>query len=210
MIIGIAGFLGSGKGTLGDILIQEHGFRAIAFADAVKDAVSAIFKWDRSLLEGDTPDSRDFREQTDEYWTSKFGYEVTPRYMLQLMGTEAGRDVFDPNLWVYVVEKTIMQSPTSNFVITDMRFPNESKIIKRMGGHTIRVVRGPEPLWFETAAKDNLTKTNSMSLLYPAVHRSEYSLCGYEFDRVIENNGTIEDLKNKLHGFFMQNLMSNT
>jgi len=204
MIIGIAGFLGSGKGTLGDILVQEHGFKAIAFADAVKDAVAAIFKWPRELLEGDSTASRYFRENPDEYWTSKFGYEVTPRYMLQLMGTEAGRDVFDPNLWVYVVEKTILQSPASNYVITDMRFPNESRIIKRMGGHTIRVVRGPEPMWFDTAAKDNLTKTNSMSLLYPAVHRSEYSLCGYEFDCVIENNGTIEELKSKLHGFFMQ------
>lgn len=201
MIIGIAGFLGSGKGTLGDILIQEHGFRAIAFADAVKDAVSAIFKWDRSMLEGDTKESRDFREQNDQYWSSKFGYEVTPRYMLQLMGTEAGRDVFDPNLWVHVVEKTVLQNPNSDFVITDLRFPNESKSIKNMGGHTIRVVRGPEPVWFETAAKDNLTNSNSMSLLYPAVHRSEYSLCGYEFDCIIENNGTIEDLKTKLNEF---------
>jgi len=201
MIIGIAGFLGSGKGTLGDILVQEHGFKAIAFADAVKDAVSAIFKWPRELLEGDSIASRYFREKTDEYWTSKFGYEVTPRYMMQLMGTEAGRDVFDPNLWVYVVEKIITEDPDSNYVITDMRFPNESRIIKKMGGHTIRVVRGPEPLWFETAAKDNLTNTNSMSLLYPTVHRSEYSLCGYEFDRVIENNGTIEDLKTKLNEF---------
>jgi hypothetical protein len=210
MIIGIAGFLGSGKGTLGDILVKEHGFKAIAFADALKDAVAAIFKWPRELLEGDTPDSRDFREQTDEYWTSKFGYGVTPRYMMQLMGTEAGRDVFDPNLWVYVVEKIITEDPDSNYVITDVRFPNELRIIKRMGGHTIRVVRGPEPLWFETAAKDNLTNTDSMSLLYPTVHRSEYSLCGYEFDSVIENNDNIEDLKNKLHGFFMQNLMTNT
>ena len=185
MIIGIAGFLGSGKGTLGDILIQEYEFKAIAFADALKDAVAAIFKWPRELLEGDSVASRYFREQADPYWSDKFGYDVTPRYMLQLMGTEAVRDVFDPNLWVYVVEKTISEDPDSNYVITDMRFPNESKIIKRMGGHTIRVVRGPEPLWFEIAAKDNLTKTNSMSLLYPAVHRSEYSLCGYEFDRVI-------------------------
>ena len=201
MIIGIAGFLGSGKGTLGDILIQEHGFRSIAFADAVKDAVAAIFKWPRELLEGDSVASRYFREKVDPYWSEKFGYDVTPRYMLQLMGTEAGRDVFDSNLWVYVVEKTIMESPDSNFVITDLRFPNESTIIKRMGGHTIRVIRGPEPIWFETAAKDNLTNTNSMSILFPTVHRSEYSLCGYEFDRVIENNGTIEDLKTKLHDF---------
>ena len=79
MIIGIAGFLGSGKGTLGDILIQDYGFKSIAFADAVKDAVSVIFKWDRSLLEGDTKESRDFREHTDEYWSGKFGYEEIPR-----------------------------------------------------------------------------------------------------------------------------------
>lgn len=210
MIIGMAGFLGSGKGTAGDILIQEHGFTSIAFADAVKDAVSVIFGWERSLLEGDTKESREFREIADTYWSDKFGYDVTPRYMLQLMGTEAGRDVFNPNLWVYVVEKKISQEPDRNYVITDLRFPNELRIIQRMGGKSIRIKRGDEPEWFDVAANDNLTNSNSMSLLYPTIHRSEYSLCGYEFDRVIENNGTIENLKNKLHGFLMQNLISNT
>jgi ABC-type oligopeptide transport system ATPase subunit len=58
MIIGIVGFAGSGKGTVGDILVNDHDFTKLSFADAVKDATSAIFGWPRHLLEGDTNESR--------------------------------------------------------------------------------------------------------------------------------------------------------
>ena len=52
MIIGLLGFAGSGKGTVADILVSK-GFKKESFADPVKDAVAAIFGWERSLLEGD-------------------------------------------------------------------------------------------------------------------------------------------------------------
>ena len=58
MIIGICGLIGSGKGTVADILEQEHGFIKVSFADSLKDAVAAVFGWPRSLLEGDTEESR--------------------------------------------------------------------------------------------------------------------------------------------------------
>ena len=54
MIIGLVGFIGSGKGTVGDILVTQHGYYRFAFADALKDAVATIFTWPRGLLEGDT------------------------------------------------------------------------------------------------------------------------------------------------------------
>ena len=68
MIVGICGLIGSGKGTVADILV-EQGFTKVSFADKLKDGVSTIFGWDRSLLEGDTDESRDWREQADEFWT---------------------------------------------------------------------------------------------------------------------------------------------
>ena len=65
LIIGICGFQGSGKDTVADYLVNTHDFRRISFAGTLKDAVSAIFGWDRELLEGRTRESREWREQID-------------------------------------------------------------------------------------------------------------------------------------------------
>lgn len=208
MIIGVVGFLGSGKGTVGDILIQERGYYRLSFADAVKDAVSVIFGWPRHLLEGDTEESRAFREATDGFWSERFGYAVTPRYMLQLMGTEAGRDVFNKDIWIYSVEKR-MQG-IENVVVPDVRFPNEIEFIRNMGGKVIRVKRGPEPQWYETAHSDNIENFNSsactaMSIYYPQVHFSEWAWIGQRFDYIIENDGTLDDLRIKLNNI-MENM----
>jgi len=199
MIVGVVGFLGSGKGTVGDILIQDHHYYKLSFADGVKDAVSVVFGWPRDLLEGDTDASRAFREMPDVFWSTRFGYEVTPRYMLQLMGTEAGRDVFDKDIWIYTLEKRMMGK--TDVVIPDVRFPNEIEFIRQMGGKVIRVKRGPEPEWYDIAENDNTTYTLSgpkMSLMYPNVHVSEWAWIGQRFDHVLENDGTINDLKLKL------------
>ena len=94
MIIGICGLIGSGKGTVADILV-EQGFTKVSFADKLKDGVATIFGWDRALLEGDTDESREWREQTDEFWTEETGRTITPRIVLQEFGTECMREGFD-------------------------------------------------------------------------------------------------------------------
>lgn len=63
MLIGVVGFAGSGKGTVADILVRDHGFKKLSFADALKDAVATIFGWERHLLEGDTDESREFAKR---------------------------------------------------------------------------------------------------------------------------------------------------
>jgi hypothetical protein len=66
MVIGLVGFLGSGKGTVADTL-KLYNFIPESFSNPLKDAVAIIFGWDRSLLEGDTKESREFRETVDEF-----------------------------------------------------------------------------------------------------------------------------------------------
>ena len=78
-IIGLVGFADSGKGTASRILI-EQGWQPIAFADALKDALTAVFGWSRHLLEGDTVESRKWRETVDPWWAAKLSIpHFTPR-----------------------------------------------------------------------------------------------------------------------------------
>ena len=67
ILIGVVGFMGSGKDTVADMLI-ERGFIKDSFARTLKDAASALFGWDRDMLNGTTNESRKGREQPDPYW----------------------------------------------------------------------------------------------------------------------------------------------
>jgi hypothetical protein len=199
MLIGIVGFAGSGKGTIGDILVNNHDFTRLSFADAVKDAVSVVFGWPRHLLEGDTDESRKFRECRDEFWSDRFGYEVTPRLAMQLMGTESGRSVFHDDIWVHTLEKRMKYKMEwefeTDFVIPDVRFPNEIKFIRDQGGFVIRVVRGEDPMWYETALWANREGDKQRMEMNYNVHYSEWAWIGEQFDYLISNNGSLSMLK---------------
>jgi hypothetical protein len=197
MIIGLVGLAGSGKGTAGDILKREYHFVPIAFADAVKDATSAIFGWSRELLEGDTETSREFRETVDPWWAEALQWPTfTPRVALQLMGTEAGRDVFHPDLWVKVVEQKLEMHRIMkhHVVITDVRFPNEVASIQKKGGFVIRVTRGPDPEWFADAIIANKKLDTDLFTKKWDIHYSEWAWAGTKYDYVLDNNGSLEML----------------
>lgn len=200
MIIGLVGFIGAGKGTVGE-LIRLNGYKQASFAGALKDTASVLFGWDRDLLEGDTVQSRVFREEKDEFWSSRFGYDFSPRLALQLLGTEAGRDVFHKDVWIYALENRIKN--IDDVVITDTRFPNEIEFIRRNGGLIIEVKRGERPEWYEDALSENLHSSNLeesgglhwMKSKYPNIHISEWAWIGQPIDYTIENDGTLNDLK---------------
>lgn len=201
IIIGICGFQGSGKDTVADYLCNTHGFRRISFAGTLKDAVSAIFGWDRELLEGRTKESREWREQVDGWWADKLDMpHLTPRWVLQYWGTEVARKAFHDNIWIHSVEHRLMSSH-DNIVISDVRFPNEISSIKQAGGMVIRTCRGPEPEWYRMAEIVNGGPTKNLSwasnkafLDSYKIHASETAWIGTEFDSVLDNDGTIDDL----------------
>jgi hypothetical protein len=193
MIIGICGLIGSGKGTVGDILV-EQGFTKVSFADKLKDGVATIFGWNRAMLEGDTDESRNWREQPDDFWTQETGRNITPRIVLQEFGTECMRDGFDDSIWVSLLKKQMLDNP-GDYVIPDVRFRNEQDMIRELGGEIWRVQRGDVPEWYGCAMLDNTTGSNLMESY--DVHVSEYKWIDMnnKFNTTIYNNSTLEQLK---------------
>lgn len=198
-IIGIVGFIGSGKDTAADYLCNFHGFRRDSFASTLKDAVAAVFSWDRELLEGRTKQAREWREQVDPWWSKRLNMpSLTPRLVLQLWGTEVCRSSFHDDIWIASVENK-MRTSKDSIVISDCRFPNEIKSIKNAGGNVVWVQRGELPKWYNIASNANAgVAMYKEELASYKIHVSETAWAGTVFDRVIDNNGSIEDLYSQL------------
>ena len=212
MIIGFVGFIGSGKDTAADYLVNFHGFRRDSFANTLKDAVAAVFGWDRVLLEGRTKEAREWREQVDTWWANRLGIsELTPRWILQRWGTEVCRRGFHDDIWIASVENK-MRKTTDNIVISDVRFPNEIKAIHNAGGLVVRIKRGPEPEWYEDAVNMNAGNTNMSWMISKTrmeklgIHASETAWVGGDIDHTISNDGSIDDLFTQIRNLLPQEL----
>ncbi len=192
MLIGLVGLMGSGKDTVAEHLVEYHGFKRDSFAKSLKDAVASMFNWDRKLLEGSTKKSREWREQPDAFWSERFGKEVTPRWVLQQFGTEIMRGQMYDAIWIDSCIGRYKGEPT---VISDTRFVNEIKTIKAQSGKIICVKNGKLPTQEEMQEK--------------GAHQSEWDWLNSDFDFVIENNGTKEELFEKVDELFISNQITN-
>jgi len=199
MIIGICGLIGAGKDTAADYLVGFHGFRRDSFASTLKDAVAAVFGWDRELLEGRTKEARDWREQVDPWWAERLKIPtLTPRWVLQYWGTDVLRNHFHDDIWIAALESRLARR-TDHTVISDVRFPNEIQAIKDQGGKLIWIQRGALPSWHIMAANANKGDIVAAAKLKElGVHASEYSWLGTEFDQIVDNNDSVEHLYSQL------------
>ena len=205
MIIGVCGFIGSGKDTIADYLTNFHGFRRESFANTLKDAVSYVFGWDRTMLEGRTTQARAWREQVDPWWAERLNMpNLTPRWVLQYWGTEVCRKAFHDDIWIASLENKLRNS-TDDIVISDCRFPNEIKSIKEAGGIIVWVRRGELPEWYDWAVSANSGErgnftwaTSKTKLEKVGIHASETAWVGTKFDAVLTNDGTIDELMSKV------------
>jgi hypothetical protein len=173
-VIGITGKKFSGKDTLGSYFVENHKYEQIAYADALKDAVKCIFDFDDEQLYGSK------KEVVDEFW------KKTPRQVLQFVGTDLFRqhshellpDIGN-NIWVSVVKRKILnrfqKDPNARFIITDIRFPNETGLVTELGGTVIKLQRN-------TGCEDN--------------HESERLIDELPADYIFENNGSKDELYN--------------
>jgi hypothetical protein len=170
MIIGLSGYAQSGKNTVGDILVDHHGFIQLAFADAIRDFLYEINPYVKS----------EFRVKglVDAYGWDKAKVENEElRELLQRLGV-AGREMIDEYLWVALTMSQIKDPHEGRYVITDVRFPNEAAAIQSQGGQIWRIER------------PGVDAANA--------HVSETAMDPWLFDETIINDGTIEDLVKKI------------
>ena len=203
-LIGICGLIGSGKDTVGEILVKEYGFTKLSFAGTLKDMTAVLFDWDREMLEGTTPETRAAREIIDPFWTEKLGRDWSPRIGLQQMGTEIMRNNLHDSIWIHTLENKIRK--LDKVVITDCRFPNEIDFVKAHG-EIWTIDRGPKPDWWDHAVEFNYPNgKNTRRIMQDhgttpeqlGVHASEYSWAGVSAEHNIDNNFTLESLTNKV------------
>lgn len=180
----------SGKSTVFGLLNEIAGFERLPFASPAKE-ISVYLLQVTGIP--DTEAQRLVYEDKEEQLPN-FPNGVTARYMLQQLGTNFARDAIDPTIWVRAWANTVSNLPRSvpNIVVDDVRFENEVDAIKALGGVLWKVER-PKPS--RGFFLDFLDKT--MSFLKKG-HHSEGNLENASFDAVIVNDGSLEDLKQKV------------
>ena len=193
-VISLSGLIGSGKDTVADYLELEYGFTRLSFAGSLKDAVSVIFGWDRQMLEGRTSSAREEREKIDKWWANRLHIKhLSPRWVLQYFGTEVCRTGFHQDIWIASLENKLR----GDVVVTDTRFPNELQMLSNKG-LLVHIRRGEYPEWWDTAQNVGYSHTALEKMIESGIHSSEWAWASYQFDEILDNNGSLDDLYKKV------------
>lgn len=127
-LIGIAGRARSGKDTVANFLIAAIGGYRYSFADPIRSMLAPLGV-----------------DMNDPYWQDRKeeiipALGVSPRRMMQTLGTEWGRELINPHLWLILANHRLLRDGPG-MVIPDVRFENEAEWIRRYGGRIIHVYR---------------------------------------------------------------------
>lgn len=190
MIIGLSGFARSGKDEVSKILVEEFGFKRVAFADKLRDVLYALNPildktWIGTTEPSQFMNSIHLQDVIDKYgWDGykETGYGTEIRRLLQRLGTEAGRQTLWDSIWI---DAALADHPAdANIVISDARFINEFESVISRGGYIWRVDR------------PGVGPANE--------HKSETEAIGYEkFSLNVVNNGTLEELRDAVKKEFL-------
>jgi len=132
MLIGLTGLSGSGKDTVADYLVDKHNFFKLTFATPIHDLILALLDWDYGY--------KSFSTIKNKPHPKLFG--KTPRELMQFIGTEWGRNMVHPDLWLRRVQSLKEEATHMNhFVVSDVRFENEADWV-RSEGTLVHIYRG--------------------------------------------------------------------
>lgn len=176
-IIGLNGVARAGKDTIADILRNLYGHEPKSFSEVLNQALVNLNPWLVFVTDfGRKTGSIRYADYVEEHGYEKAKETPEVRRLLQAMGTEVGRNLLGADIWVDAMFNDV--EAWGKTAIVNVRFPNEYQAVKDVGGVVWRVERpGFEP-------------SNG--------HISDTALDGYEFDAVIQNDGTVHDLAEKV------------
>jgi len=164
----LSGWAGSGKDTVGELLVREHGFQRLAFADALKLAVHRAHGIPLELM------------ATQEGKASVWQQDGSRTVRQVLIDHGMRERAKDPDVWARQVLQQVLDAPPgSRFVVTDWRLPGEHRLLQSAGimATTVRVQRFGRP---------------------PLDDPTETALDAFPFDHTIDNRGTLEQLAGEL------------
>lgn len=163
LVVGLCGYAGAGKSTVAQHLVHNHCFVLHPFAGPLKAMIRCLGLADEHI-------NGKLKETPCEMLGG-----LPPRHAMQTLGTEWGREMIHPDLWVKAWSATLPSNSVPGIVADDVRFENEMLAIRRMGGLVIEV------------ARPGVTG---------GTHASE--VIDFQTDRVILNSGTITDLQERI------------
>lgn len=187
-LIGIVGQAGHGKDTIGDILHSKYKFVKCALADPLKEGIcKTVFGFTDEQLYTQLG-----KEKIDDFWY------VSPREVMQFVGTDLFREqmgkllpVAEKEFWLEVFRKKRNDlikklGYVPNMVVTDIRFKNEAEFIQRHGGIIWKVQRdvGSHVQFLSDPTRSHISEQEQLEIT--------------NIDELIMNNGTIEELEQKI------------
>lgn len=181
MIIGLSGYAQTGKDTVAEYLVAQHGYRRVAFADPIR---KALYKLNPIISLGEFAGVHLAQAVDGLDWEEVKRQSPETRRLLQVFGTEVGREMFGADFWVNQAMGNA--GKFDKIVLTDVRFPNEYRAIKNREGIIIRIVK---------------PGTGAIN-----AHASETALDNFSFDATIINDGSIHDLNQKIDSVIKERL----
>jgi len=168
-LVGLLGTKGVGKDTVADYMVSHYNAEKRAFASPIKEACAILFQLPLTTFEGED------KEVCDAH------HGLSPRQMMQLVGTDFFRDKVRQDFWIDHFKKWYAaRDPSRPVVVTDVRFQNEVDVIKALGGVVVRILRPHEGSGRHTMADLHITEQGV------AVVQG--------VDATIANDGSLEEL----------------
>jgi predicted kinase len=164
-VVAFTGVAGSGKSTATRYLVEQHGYTLVKFAGPLKDMLRAVGLSEREI-EGD------LKEKPSHLLCGR-----TPRYAMQQLGTQFGRDIIGDDFWIRLWRARVERAASEGkrVVVDDCRYPNEAQAIRKLGGDI-----------FKLDGRGGIAGSHSSERL------------DFLADSVIVNDGPIEQLHGKI------------